>query len=124
MPTWRQDLVALERLPGEGGTVRWRETGTDGAAVTYQRIEAEPPAKLVVELALVEAGRRRWEYRIRPVDSGTELSVQEERSFRNPIVRPFVRLFGSDRGRIEAFARDLADRLKGHRQRIATAINR
>ncbi len=123
MPAWRQDLVALERLPGPDGTVRWRETVSGRDPVTYQRTESDPPARLVVQVTAPGPGPRRWEYRIRSVDLGTELAVTEERSIGNPVLRPFVMLFGSDRDRIETFARELADRLKGHR-RIAAALNR
>ncbi len=121
MPAWRQDLVALERLPRSDGLVRWRELGLTGRPVAYQWTEAIPNARLVVQTVPSTTSRLRWEYRIRSLEAGTELSVIEERAIRNPIVRTFVKVFGSDRDRIEALARDLAVRLSGHRQRIAAA---
>jgi uncharacterized protein YndB with AHSA1/START domain len=124
MPTWRRDLVTVERLPVAGGATRWREQGTTGQSA-YQVVVAEPPVRLVVELVSTDDIHQVWEYRIRRLEAGgTELSVIEERSIRNPALRPVVKLFGSDRDRIEGLARDLADRLAGHRDRLAATLIR
>lgn len=124
MPAWRHDLVALERLPRGDGPVRWRETGVSGRPVAYQWAETIPHARLVVQLVSAATNGRRWVYLMRPLDGGTELALIEERAIPNPALRTFVKVFGSDRDRIEDLARDLGARLSGHRQRMAAAIDR
>lgn len=124
MPAWRQDLVALERLPVGDSTVRWREVGARGARMALEWAEAVPPSRLVIRIAAPAGGEHRWVYRIRPLDAGTELAVIEEQAIRNPVLRTLIKVFGSDRDGIEALARDLATRLAGHRQRFAADLRR
>ncbi len=118
MPTWRQDLVALERLPEADGVVRWREVGRAGQTVAMERVESAPLERMVVQLADRSADRR-WVYEITRSGARAKLSVTEERTVRNPLVRTLVQVFGGGRGRIEGLARDLEARLAGHRQQVA-----
>ena len=118
MPAWREDLIAVERLPESDGTIRWREQGRSGPPAAYEWVALSPPRRLVVRRVVPDTSRR-WEYRIRPLETGSEVAVIEERAIRNPALRTLVKLVGSDRDRIESFARELAARLAGHRQRLA-----
>lgn len=116
MPNWRRDVVGVERLPAEAGMARWREQRRDGTPVVFEWTEAVPMQRLVIRRA---GGGRAWVYRIQRVGDGTRLAVTEERRIGNPALRTFVTIFGSGRGRIEAFAEDLAARLAAHRRRLA-----
>lgn len=119
MPQWRRDLDSLERLPQADGRIRWAEVD-GGRRRVLERLGAVSEALLVV--GEVE-GTVRWIFRLTRTDHGTSLSVAEERAIRNPALRTLVRIFGSDRRRIERLAEDLALRLVGHR-RDAVAIAR
>ena len=113
MPSWRPDVVAVERLPDAGGAVRWLEIGR-GERLPLERIEAVALERLVVR-ALGARDRRRWTYRLEPSGVDVLLSVVEERQL--PVfARPYAALFGADRRRIETMVRGLVDRVGGVRQ--------
>lgn len=119
MPQWRRDLVALERLPHADGRERWLEVGRGGSRVLERRGAVSEALLVVGEVE----GSRRWVYRLTRTETGTTLRLTEERAIRNPALRTLVKIFGSDRGRIEGLADDLALRLVGHRQ-VAVAVGR
>lgn len=116
MPTWRRGIQALERLPDVEGQVRWIEVRSAGRSTTYQRVESVSPRRLVVQSS--EPGRR-WVYDIRVLDRGSELTVREERELRNPIMRTVLGIFG-DRAHLNALTADLARRLAGRRDQLAS----
>lgn len=118
MPSWRQDLKAVERLPNGVGPVRWRETDRHGTAA-YEIAEARPPHRMVIRIADRPEGRERWIYDLWSRDGGTELRITEERTVSNPLVRALVTMFGADRTRIDGMARDLGHRLGGRRSQVA-----
>jgi hypothetical protein len=111
MPDWRRDLSRLERLPERSGHLVWLEV-QGGKALALERIEAQAPIRLVIRPA-VAPWSRRWVYQLKPAGRGTEIAVREERWIANPLVRPFVVVFGGGRGRIGKLARDLERRLSG-----------
>jgi len=117
MPSWRQDLIGLERLPAAPGGMRWREIHR-GGGLALEQVEAIPFERLVVRIAPTGDGgaERRWIYDLRPARGGTELAVIEEREIQNPLVRSLVRLTGGNRARIERLLRDLERRLSGKPQ--------
>jgi hypothetical protein len=116
MPSWRSDVVAVERLPDAGGVVRWLEIGR-GGRLPLERVEAVALERLVVRS--VGAGdRRQWTYRLEPRGVDVLLTVVEERQL--PVVsRPYAALFGADRRRIDTVVRGLVDRVGGARQAVA-----
>jgi uncharacterized protein YndB with AHSA1/START domain len=116
MPTWREDLRSLERLPERAGAVRWLEVGR-GGRTAWERIVAEPPTRLVVREVAGVAGVERT-YRIRAVDGGASLALSEERPVRNPFQRVAVAVVGPDRSGVDRFVADLAVRLLGRRQQV------
>ena len=119
MPDWRRDLALLERLPDGADGIRWREVGSRGRALAFERIEAIAPLRLVVRLVDDGPNERRWIYQILRIDRGVELALAEERRIDNPLLRTLVGLFGGDRGRISDLTRDLGRRLNVRRQVVA-----
>jgi uncharacterized protein YndB with AHSA1/START domain len=122
MPSWRADLVSLERLPGGRGTVRWREVPASGSARALERLEGGAD-RIVVRTADSQPPRR-WVYQIRRTSGGSLVAVTAERTLGNPLARSAVRLFGSDERELEQLGRDLGSRLAGRRQLIAEAGGR
>lgn len=121
MPTWRRDLGHVERLPGRSGRVCWRERDRRGRLTTLERTESTPNSRIVVAPALAGPRASRWTFELHPVTGGTELSITEERTIRNPIGRALVLVFGADRDRVDGWAEDLEARLNGRRERLAAA---
>jgi hypothetical protein len=113
MPSWRRDLVGVERLPAPPGGTRWREIRRRGD-LALEQVEAVPFERLVVRSASAGQGQaRRWVYALRVTAEGTEVAVTEEQEIQNPLIRSFVRVIGGNRSRIEGFLRDLERRLMG-----------
>lgn len=96
-PDWRSEVRAVEGLSNEGDAVRWRETTGQGA-VTYRRVSAQPPRRLVVEIAdqdLPYGGQ--WTYELEPVAAGTRVTITEDGVVHSPLFRFFSRfVFGHD----------------------------
>jgi hypothetical protein len=88
---WR-GLQGVEQLPPANGRKRWKEI--DGHnQITYELIEATPPAKMVTRIAdesLPFGGT--WTYMISTDGNATILRVTEDGEVRNPIFR-FVSRF-------------------------------
>ncbi|MEO8450069.1 MAG: SRPBCC family protein [Gemmatimonadota bacterium] len=117
MPTWRRDLGALERLPGDGRVVRWLEV-RHGTKVAMERVEAVAPERMVIRVAGRGTDGPRWTYEIHRTPGGARLEITEERDIRNPMWRPVAYLMGGGSGRIDTLCRDLERRLSLSRPQI------
>lgn len=121
MPHWRPGLAALERLPDEGGAVRWVEVGA-GGRVTLERVETAPPERMVVRV--VGDSGRRWIYELGSGGAGTEVRIVEERTVARPLGRVLVRLRGAGRQRLERLAASLEARALIPRKQLANRPGR
>lgn len=104
-PAWRSGVSRVEVLSVEPR--RWREV-SGGDTLTLQVIEAQPPSRLVSEIAdkdLPFGGR--WIYQLKPVPAGTELTITEEGQVYNPIFRFVSRFVIGHAATIETFLADL-----------------
>ncbi len=116
IPTWRPDLVAVERLPASGDVVRWVEVGPR-TRLAVERVEAVAPERLVIRTA--SAGpERSWIYTLLPVVEGTRLTVVEERVVSSPLARVVLRLPGVARTRLGPITSGLWKRVDAHRQQL------
>src|SRR5689334_14614904 len=50
MPTWRQGLKSIKRLPDQNGLPAWVET-SDSGTIPFETVISQPPSKLVVRIA-------------------------------------------------------------------------
>lgn len=116
IPTWRPDLVAVERLPASGDVVRWVEVGPR-TRLAVERVEAVAPERLVIRTA--SAGpERSWTYTLSPAAEGTRLTVVEERVVSGPFARVLLRLPGLARTRLGPITSGLCKRVEAHRQQL------
>jgi uncharacterized protein YndB with AHSA1/START domain len=110
MPFWRSDVTTVERLPDLRGKPAWREVGRNGARVVEVSY-AEPPRHLVIQAAADgEPSLPMRTFELVSIAAGTELTLTERVSSRNPFRRILVRL-NLPRPAIERFLRDLTQRL-------------
>ncbi len=105
---WRPDLLGLDRLPDRAGRPVWRERSSDGTLV-LETTEALRPVRLV--RTIVDDGGPfggTWEYALRRVPEGAELTITERGFVRNPAFRFLARfVFGYTRtldGQLERLA--------------------
>lgn len=110
MPSWRRDLLKVERLPERLGRVRWRETRINGTR-SLERIEFVPPERMVIRMAGSADSSVRWVYRIRPAPVGAEFVATEERIVHGLVLRVLARISGLGRADLETLCHDLATRL-------------
>lgn len=96
-PEWRSNVRSVDLMSGDGDVRMWREETREGA-VTYRRVAAEPPGRLVVEIAdddLPYGGQ--WTYELEPLAEGTRVTITEDGVVHNPLFRFFSRfVFGHD----------------------------
>jgi hypothetical protein len=108
-PDWRTGVKSFGELPDEGGRKRWWEEDTHRQKITYELVEAKPPARLVTRIAqpgLPFGGG--WTFDIAPVPGGgTELRVTEDGEIYNVIFRFMARFLFGYTGSIETYLRDL-----------------
>jgi uncharacterized protein YndB with AHSA1/START domain len=92
-PGWRPGVTRVEHLAGGDGRQRWREHDRQGK-ITFEVVEAAPPARLVVRIA--DAGLPyggSWTYVVAPAgDGASTLTVTEDGEVYNPVFR-FVSRF-------------------------------
>ncbi len=90
---WRDDVVAVEVVPGANGRTLVREVDADGETLTYAIVESEPPRRLVRRIAdesLPFGGT--WTFEIEALDTGSRLTITEHGEVYNPVFR-FVSRF-------------------------------
>lgn len=110
-PEWRPGVSRVEVVSGEGAPAVWREVTGEGA-VTYRRLAAERPRRLVVEIAdrnLPYGGR--WTYRLEPSADGTRVTITEDGVVHSPLFRFFSRFVFGHEASARAFLDALADRM-------------
>jgi uncharacterized protein YndB with AHSA1/START domain len=117
MPSWRSDLVRIERLPEADGRMTWLEVGS-GEDQVMELTESDPPRRLVIHRR--EDGRPGLSERIvqlRATINGTLVTVTERDQVGNPLARVLVRL-GARRSTGERLLADLHDRLGTARRNL------
>jgi hypothetical protein len=104
---WRPGFGSYEALPPRDGHHVWREVDIHGQAITYERVEADPPRRLVTRIAdtnLPFGGG--WTYEIEPLPDGAAVRITERGEVYNPIFR-FVSRF------VIGHTRTIEDSLRG-----------
>jgi len=118
MPSWRSDLVRIERLPEADGRMTWLEIGS-GEDQVMELTESDPPRRLVIHRR--EDGRPGLPERIvqlRATINGTLVTVTERAQVGNPLARVLVRL-GARESPAERLLADLHDRLGTTRRNLS-----
>jgi uncharacterized protein YndB with AHSA1/START domain len=107
-PTWRQGIIAVERLPDHDGHAVWRETYKGNYKMTLETTEAAPPHRLVRTIA-DEKGpfRGRWEFDLSAVEGGSRLAITEHGEIPNPFFRFMARMFMDPAMYLEDYLRAL-----------------
>ena len=108
MPSWRQGLKSVKRLPDQNGLPTWVEA-TDSGDFPLQTMVSQPPSKLVVRIAdpkLPFGGT--WTYEIPALPSGSVLRILEDGEIYNPVFRFLSRFVFGYSGTIDAYLKSLA----------------
>ena len=108
MPSWRFNVVKVERLPDQNGHLVWRESYKNGDSLPLEIMESAPPTRLVGRIAdpkLPFGGT--WTYEITPVEGGCTLTITERGEVYNPIFR-LVSRFMNQAATIEEYLTYLA----------------
>jgi uncharacterized protein YndB with AHSA1/START domain len=116
MPSWRQGLKSVKRLPDGKGFPAWVET-LDTGAVPLETVFAQPPTKLVVRIAdpkLPFGGT--WTYEIAPLPEGSSLRIREDGEIYNPVFRFLARFVFGYSGTIETYLKSMAKKFEEQSQ--------
>ena len=108
MPSWRQGLKSVKRLPDHNGLPAWVET-LDSGTIPFETETSQPPAKLVVRIAdpkLPFGGT--WTYEIAPTSDGSTLRITENGEVYNPIFRFLSRFVFGHSTTIETYLKSMA----------------
>jgi hypothetical protein len=112
-PDWRPGVKKFGALPDEGGRKRWWEEDAHRNKITFELVEAQPPARLqtrIADRALPFGGT--WTFDIAPADGGgADVRIAEDGEVYNVIFRFMSRfIFGHHAG-IETYLKDLGAKL-------------
>jgi hypothetical protein len=108
MPSWRQGLKSVKRLPDKNGLPAWVET-LDSGNIPLETVASQPPSKLVVRIAdpkLPFGGT--WTYEITPLALGSNLLIREDGEIYNPLFRFLARFVFGYSGTIDAYLKSMA----------------
>jgi hypothetical protein len=108
MPTWRQGLKSIKRLPDKNGLPVWVET-LDSGIIPLETMASQPPWKLVVRIAdpkLPFGGT--WTYEITTLPSGSSLRIREDGEIYNPLFRFLARFVFGYNATIDTYLKSLA----------------
>lgn len=108
MPSWREGLKSMKRLPDRNGLPANIEFTTSGE-IPMDTIEMVPPRKLVRRIAgsnLPFGGT--WTFEIEPVADGATLRITENGYVTNPVFRFVSRFVLGYTGEMEKYLRSLA----------------
>jgi hypothetical protein len=107
MPSWRQGLKSVKRLPEKNGLPAWIET-LDSGTIPLETETSLPPLRLVVRIAdpkLPFGGT--WTYEITPAPEGSSLRIREDGEVYNPIFRFVSRFVVGYSGTIDSYLKSL-----------------
>lgn len=108
MPSWREGLKGVKRLPDRNGLPAHVEVTSMGE-IPLETVEMTAPRKLVARIAdskLPFGGA--WTFEITPVADGATLRITENGYVTNPFFRFMSRFVFGYTGQIEAYLRSLA----------------
>ena len=108
MPTWRQGLKSVKRLPDRNGLPAWVEM-LDSGIIPLETLTSQPPSRLVVRIAdpkLPFGGT--WTYEITTLPSGNSLRIREDGEIYNPVFRFLTRFVFGYTGAIDVYLKSLA----------------
>jgi hypothetical protein len=113
LPSWRPSVARVEVLPESAGGRgrRFREVGRNGT-ILYAIDESIPDRRLVTRIAdpsLPFGGS--WTFELEPSGDATLLRITEDGEVRNPIFRFVSRFVMGHHATIDAYLRDVGDRL-------------
>ena len=111
-PDWRPDVKSFEALPPRDGHPCWREVDKHGDGVTFERLEADPPRRMVTRIAdknLPYGGS--WIHELREAPGGTLLRVSEHGEVYNPIFRFMSRFVFGYTASLENYLKALGEKL-------------
>jgi polyketide cyclase/dehydrase/lipid transport protein len=118
MPSWREGVKSVKRLPDHEGLPSWVEM-TGAGAIPLETVTSQAPAKLVVRIAdrkLPFGGT--WTYAITGAPEGSELRITEDGEVYNPIFRFMSRFVFGYSATIEGYLKSLAKKF-GEAPRVA-----
>ena len=110
MPSWREGLKSLKRLPDHNGQPSWSET-LDSGTIPLETESSQPPTKLVTRIAdpkLPFGGS--WIYEIAPAPDGSTLRITENGEVYNPIFRFLSRFVFGHSATVETYLKSMAKR--------------
>jgi hypothetical protein len=108
MPSWREGLKSVKKLPDRNGLPAHIEHTSNGA-IPMETVEMIPPRKLVAQIAgknLPFGGT--WTFEITPVADGATLRITENGYITNPVFRFMSRFVLGYTGEMEKYLRSLA----------------
>jgi uncharacterized protein YndB with AHSA1/START domain len=110
-PSWRDDIKAVELLPGNEGKLAWREDSRNGK-ISYEMAELDPPRRMVTRIttASLPFGGE-WETTLTPRTGGSELLTVERGFVRPPLFRFMARYVFGLASTLNAYHRALGRRL-------------
>jgi Polyketide cyclase / dehydrase and lipid transport len=108
MPSWREGLKGVKKLPDRNGLAAHIEYTSMGE-LPLETVEMTPPRRLVVRIAdakLPFGGA--WTYEISPAAGGATLRITENGFVSNPIFRFLSRFVFGYTGEIDKYLRSLS----------------
>ena len=117
MPSWREGLKSVQRLPDRNGLPAHVEVTSSGT-IPMETIEMIPPQKLVSRIAdskLPFGGT--WTFEIAPAGEGATLRITERGYVTNPFFRFMSRFVFGQTSTMEGYLRSLAKKF-GEEPRI------
>ncbi len=110
-PSWRPDVIRMERLPDRDGHPAWLEVGQTGS-LPYEVVEWLPPERLALRIddpGLPFSGS--WTYVIEPDRGGSVLTVVERGEIKNAFFRSLARYVFGYHSILDGYLRALGTRL-------------
>ncbi len=109
-PTWRRDLIAIERLPDREGKPVYREKANYGP-VTYVIEELVPPGHMKTRVVDHDKFTGTWIFELKPQGDGCLLTITSDGQIYNPIFRTMMRFVFGYGSSIKGYFEDLEETL-------------
>jgi len=117
MPSWREGLKGVKRLPDKNGLPSWVEQ-TSAGEITLETTESTSPTRLITRIAdpkLPFGGS--WTYEIVPAPEGAALRITENGFVTNPLFRFLSRFVFGHGATMNTYLKSLAKKF-GEQPRI------
>jgi hypothetical protein len=110
---WRENVYAVERLPGNDGYGAWKEIDAEGNTAPFQIVKHEPELLLIIKtIKKLDPRNETWTFKLSPDEDnkGVTLSIVEQGEIIDLLPRVITHFFIGHEVDTDAYLRSISNK--------------